>query len=1322
MARTPPAPPAIQRHHLKEASLSFSQESLWFLQQLDPENIAYNSTFLIKFTGGIDPPSLEQALNELVRRHAPLRILYPNRGGRPVQVIQPFVSFSLPFVDYSSLPEDEMQQAIHQYISEQGDQPYNLQRGPMVRFALLHIDPSEDILFFSTHHIGSDAWSRQVFTSELMQLYDSYRSGKEPTLPELPIEYADYALWQRKWLGGETLEAYLEHWKNILAGDLPVLEIPTDRPRPVLQSFRGARYHFQLPRALSSQIKIFCQRERMTPFQVLLAAYALLLMRYTGQEDIIIGCPFANRSRPELDGLVGLFVNTLPIRVNLRGNPIAREFLNQVRAVMLDAFTWQAAPFEALVSDISPQRDLSRNPVFQVVINLRNVPKRETSIEGLKIENIHREDSPSPFDISLEFDVGEDGELDASLQYNIDLYDENTIVHMVAHYQNLLGEILKQTDHRIGELEMLTPSEWNRIVIDWNDTKADFPQVCIQDLFTEQAEKNPVAQAVVFNGKYITYGELEKKANRLAHYLRANGVEAEARVGIYLPRSEEIVVSLLAILKAGGAYVPLDLTYPAERIAYMVKDSDPAAIITLSHLRDQLPDQIRKICLDTESDPIDACEGGRPIPLSNTDSLAYVIYTSGSTGRPKGAMNVHKGIVNYLTFMKQKYQFSSADRLVQVTSLSFDVSAFEILVTLCCGGTMFIMDDAQMRDPDHIYAAIIDQQATYISCVPTMLRALCESALTNERRNNSLRLLLPAGEVFRESDVELARRAFGESVNIVNQYGPTECSIIHTNYLIPATIPNGLQIVPIGKPVSNARTYVLDNYFHPVPAGVKGELFLGGIGVGRGYWNQPDLTAERFLPDPFWPSGRMYRSGDIVRQLPDGTICFLGRSDNQVKIRGYRVELGEIEAVVSEFPGVKEAAVILWSLDGSETLVAYISVLEGDREQIKGNLFAFLASRLPFYMLPAAIMVLNEMPLTPNRKINRQALPRPESGGMTDRYLAPRNDIEKRLVSIWKENLGVERVGVRDNFFELGGHSLLAVRLFARIQEEFGKSLPLMLLFKDGTVEAIAEALLGEEKSSHPQGIVPIQPKGSELPLFIISPGLYMRELALAVGSGRPVFGINSIENGKVVYRKSVQETAKIFYQNLVDFYPQGPYLLLGHSAHGYFTLELARLLVQSGQEVAFLGLLDSYPPGVKRQAKPIDRVKIHFNNLQDKNLRGILQYIGRSVHNFLIRWWSRTGMEARMIERYEKKGHVKEVRSLLSNAYKPEPFKGQVTLFTATHRPWFMRMDPMAQWANTLTGQLDIVPIAGNHMSVLKPPQVAVLAEKIEALLPPPA
>ena len=1313
-----PIPPAIPVRHLEQTSLSFAQESLWFLHQLDPESPAYNTRQLIKFTGGVDLACMEQALNGLVRRHEPLRTVYPNQGGRPVQVIQPYEPFSLPLMDFSELSEVEQEKAVLGFSTKEGNQPFNLENGPLTRFALLHTAPNVDYLFFCTHHIGFDAWSWQVFFSELMLLYSAFRSGKAPRLSELPVQYADYAAWQKDWLSGETLKAYIEHWKKILTGNLPILDLPTDRPRPVVQTFRGAKYLFPLTRGLSSQMKEFCQKERMTLFQLLLAAYALLLVRHTGEEDIILGCPFANRSRSELEGVVGLFVNTLPIRVTLQGNPSVREFLKQVQSVMVEAYPWQAAPFEALVSEISPQRDLSRTPVFQAVINLKNVPKRQVIIEGLEMENVPRENAPGSFDISLEFEAGEDGTVEASFQYNIDLFDQTTISNMASHYKNLLGELLTKPELSIADLEILAPFELKQILVNWNDTSADFPQVCIQDLISQQVEKQPQAQAVVCNGNSLTYDELEKKANQLANYLRAQGVGNEERVGLYLPRSEMVAVAQLAILKAGAAFVPLDLTFPKERSAYMVQDSNPFAIITLSNLSSQLPDQTRKVCLDSDSKSIEACETGRPVPITNNDALAYVMYTSGSTGRPKGVMITHKGVVNFMTYMTKQYHFGASDRILQFSSLTFDASLWNILGSLSYGGTVFLMDDDHMRDPDSIYSAIIENQATHIITVPTMLRAICETAIARGPRENALRLISAGGEILRAADLELVQQVFGEHVMVDNLYGPTECSIGCTDYLVPAGFPKELQLVPIGKPVSNASNYILDKYYHPVPQGVKGELFIGGVGVSLGYWNQPALTAEQFLPDPFRTGGRMYRSGDIVRQLPEGTLCFLGRSDDQVKIRGYRIELSEIEAVVNEYPGVKNAAVILWRNDAQENLAAYITLLAGQQEQIKTGLRDYLEARLPFYMLPASITILKEMPLTAGHKIDRRSLPRPESREQEDGYQAPRNEVEARLVSIWQEVMGKPRVGIRDNFFELGGDSLLAVRIFTRIQEEFGRSLPLLLMFKDGTVEALAESLTCQEKSKFTNGVVPIQPKGDGIPLFIISANLYMRNFALAFGTARPVYGLHPFEDGRLVYRKSIQETVRIYYQRLVEFYPEGPYLLFGHSAHGYFALELARQLRANGKKVAFLGLLDTLPPGANNQAALTDRIQLHLDNLQHKNPAQILQYAKHSMGRFLTRWRRRAATNAKILERYEEKGQVDEIRSILLIAYKPEPYDGSVVLFSSRDRPFYIRRDIMEKWANVFTGQYNVIPTSGSHTTMLQPPHVTLLASKIEALL----
>ncbi len=1047
MTQTIPAPPRISRRHIKQTSLSFSQEGLWFLQQLDPENNAYNLNYLVNLSGGIDRSTLERVLNELIRRHEPLRTIYPSQGGKPVQVIQPFEQFSLPFVDYSGLPEDELQQAIHNYVSEHGDQPFNLQEGPLVRFALLHTAREQNYLFFSTHHIGFDAWSEQVFFNEIMQFYNAFRSGKEPVLSELPIQYADYALWEREWLSGETLEAYIEHWKNIFSGELPILELPTDRPRPVLQSYRGARYHFQLPPGISSRMKEFCQTEHMTPFQLLLAAYALLLMRHTGQEDIIIGCPFANRFRPELDGLVGMFVNTLPIRVNLQGNPSVREFLDQVRVLMQDAFIWQAAPFGVLVSEISPQRDLSRMPVFQVVINLRNVPKRHTSVNGLKMESIYRDDAPSKFDLDLDFGVNENGDLDASLKYNVDLYDENTIIHMVAHYQNLLGQLLKKTDSSIADLEMLTPSEWQQIVIEWNDTGTDYPrEKCIHQLFEEQVEHTPEAIAVVFEDQQLTYQELNTRANQLAHYLHSFGVGPDVLVGICMERSLEMVISLLGILKAGGAYVPLDPSYPSERLNFMVDEIRAPVIITRRSFASRLPvSSTRLVNLDDEWSLIEKQED-RPLQtVVSPDHLAYVIYTSGTTGKPKGVMNTHRGIVNQLVWTQVEYGLTAADTVLQKTPFSFDVSVWEFFWPLLFGARLVLARPGGHKDNDYLVKIIGTQHVTIIHFVPAMLQIFLDNLPSGA--GTELRRVFSGGEVL---PVELQDHFFSKlAAQLHNLYGPTEAAVEVTFW--NCVRAENLTSIPIGRPISNIQIYILDRYLHPTPAGVPGELCIGGIGVARGYLNRPELTAEKFIPNPFSrePGTRLYKTGDLARWSPDGVIEYLGRMDNQVKLRGFRIELGEIETALGQHPGIHKAIVALREdRPGDKRLVAYVIPAHGVT-LLADELRGFLREKLPAYMVPSAFVPMDAYPLTPNGKLDRHALPVPYTGTMEDKeHVAPLSRTEQTLVKIWIDVLGIPYVSVGDDFFDIGGNSLLAIQAIAHIQNELKVAVPISRFFE----------------------------------------------------------------------------------------------------------------------------------------------------------------------------------------------------------------------------------------------------------------------------------
>ncbi len=1286
---------------------------MWFLQQLDPANNSYNSNLLLRLKGGIDPLVLEQALQATLLRHQPLRTLYPNVDGEPVQMVRTKSKYSLPIKDLSGLPEPEKLLMLEKEISRLADEPFDLQTGPLTRSALFHLSNGEDVLFFGTHHVGSDAWSREVFQHDLLQAHADLQKGGEVSLFPLPVQYTDYALWQREWMQGETLSTYLNHWKDVLKGDLPTLELPTDRPRPLVQTFRGRRHTIPLPAELVTRIKVFCRQERVTSFHFYLAAFSILLMRYSGQEDVIIGCPFANRHAPELENMVGLFINAMPIRIDLSTNPSVRDLLVQVRQVMIDAFTWQALPFETLISELSPERDLSRTPIYQVSINMRNILRQiPVNIEGLQVEQMAREEVPAPLDLSLEFeDAG--GQQTAFLQYNTDLFDADTIARMAAHYLNLVTEMITNPDATLSSLKMLSAAEWQQLVVDWNQTDAEFPQECMHNLVSSQAAQTPEKTAVVFNRQKLTYRELDMQANQLANHLLKSGLQPGSFVSTFLPRSERNIICLLAILKTGCAFVPLDYTMPGERLVAILNDASPALVLTDATSVSRLPPDTKSLLIDEETSTIDQCSGFPPAIRTDPGDNMYVMYTSGSTGSPKGVLSHHRGSVNYLSYMVHNFGFSPADRLLQHTSLSFDASVFEIFVTLISGGTLVMLDDNHMSNPASIVYNLLEKKVTVLKVVPTMLRAVCESAMLIGQEKYALRLLLVVGEPLLLKDLQLAHQVFGDELVIINQYGPTECSGIYTNFVVPNPfLQENLPSIPIGRPMSNNKTYLLDHHLNPVPVGVLGELYLGGVGVGPGYLNQPYLTAQAFLPDPFLPGSRMYKTGDIVRQLPDGNYVFTGRADNQVKIRGYRVELGEIETAIREYPGVNHAAVLLWKSLGSETLVAYITPNAAPQENILEQLQQYLSARLPFYMIPPVIMVLDEFPLTISGKLDRKRLPAPEKPTQQASAVAPRNETETRLLEIWKTVLETDGFGVTDNFFQLGGHSLLAVRLMTAVQKEFGKSIPLMLLFQEGTVEGLAK-FLSARRPQKADGIVPINTDGEGIPIFIVSSGLGMKYLGSELGNTHPLYALFAYENGKPAYRGTVQESAEVYYRCLLSFQPDGPYCLLGHSADGHFALELARLLRQNGKTVTFLGLIDSYPPAAKQQLNPGKRLDYYLRSLKKNNFRGVLRTLWRSLRWRVDKYLNQK-RGAKEVEDWQRRGEVRRVKHFLMKAYQPETYDGDITLFSATYALDVTREEMVRQWEKVIRGRIEVIPVLGDHTSVVQPPHVAALGKVI--------
>ena len=1083
-ANLAPIPRSSRQENLP---LSFAQQRLWFIDRYEPGCDRYNLPAVVRLTGRLDIAALEQTLNEIVRRHEALRTNFVTVEGQPVQIIHPTLTLSLPVVNLQHLPQNQRETEALRLARHKARQPFDLEREPLLRVMLLHLSQTEYIAMFTMHHIASDGWSVAILLREIAALYAAFSTGKPSPLAELPIQYADFALWQRQWLQGEVLESQLVYWQQQLANYTPLLQLPTDRPRPAVQSFNGAKKSFSLPANLSQKLKALSQAENATPFMTLLAAFQILLHRYTRQDDILVGSPIANRNRTEIEGLIGFFVNTLVLRANLQGNPTFRQFLTQVREVTLSAYAHQDLPFEYLVEKLQPERNLSHHPLFQVMFVLQNAPMETLNLPNLTLSFLQPEKQTALFDLSLSM-WETDSEFAGEFTYNTDLFDAATINSMVEHFQMLLAGIVANSDCRLLDLPLLTTAARQQLLYQWNDTQADYPQECIHHLFEAQVELTPDAVAVVFAEQQLTYRELNARANQLAHYLKSLGIEPEALVGICVERSLEMVVGLLGILKAGGAYVPLDPDYPSERLAFMLSDAQVPVLLTQARLVDKLrshPAQI--ICLDRDWEAIATQPRSNPVSNVTPDNLAYVIYTSGSTGRPKGAMNTHKGLSNRLFWMQSAYQLTPADRVLQKTPFSFDVSVWEFFWTLLNGACLVIAQPGGHQDSAYLVKLIASQQIAIAHFVPSMLRVFLEAE--GLEACNCLRHVICSGEAL---PIELQKRFFTRlNAKLHNLYGPTEAAIDVTAWTCQPQ--SDLSFVPIGRPIANTQIYILDSEGQPVPVGVPGELHIGGVGLARGYLNRPELTSEKFIPNPFEKSkvesqkskeNRLYKTGDLARYRADGNIEFLGRIDHQVKIRGFRIELGEIEAVLSQHPIIKETVVVAHQNELSQRLVAYIVPQSGQKLTI-AELRSFLAAKLPDYMLPSAFVFLEALPLTPNGKLDRRSLPAPDWTQLQAEtaFVAPRTPVEQALAEIWTQVLGVTQVGIHDNFFELGGHSLLATRVISQLRQVLDVELPLRSLFEAPTVAGLAQAV--EATNNIGDRLAPIKrvSRHSELPL-----------------------------------------------------------------------------------------------------------------------------------------------------------------------------------------------------------------------------------------------
>jgi amino acid adenylation domain-containing protein len=1090
------AAPIKPRARSDPAPLSFAQERLWFLEQLEPESSVYNICRASRLLGKLNTSALEASLNEIISRHETLRTAFRLVDGRPIQVVQPIQNISIEYVDLRAIPDDERDAGIQRRIKAESDCPFDLSAGLLLRSTLLRAGDQEHVLILMTHHSASDAWSMGILTRELWTLYQAFSNGNPSPLEPLPVQYSDYAVWQRDWLQGEVLKGQLSYWKEQLK-DLPILNLPTDRPRKPRQSFHGARLAISLPEVVTSALNEMCHRHAVTPFMTLLATLQVLLYRYTGQEDFAVGSPIANRRRPEVEGLIGVFVNTLVLRANFSGISSFKDLLLQTKGACLAADANQDLPFEKLVQELQPERDQSRNPLFQVMFVLQNATRPFSGIPGLRIEPLEMATTRTPFDLSF-FLRERDGKDIGYIEYSTDLFDRSTIERMIGHFQILLEGIVAYPDQPISRLPILTESEHQQILIEWNDTAPDYPRdKCIHQLFEEQAEKTPDGIALEFEGKEITYRDLNRKANQLAHYLISLGIGPEKLVGICIERSVEMVIALLGILKAGGAYVPLDPAYPKERLEFMLEDARVSVLLTQQKLLQSMPlsavtsqpsDTPEVICFDRDCESISQESEDNPHSNAHTSNAAYVIYTSGSTGQPKGVVIEHRNTVAFLHWAKNVFTNDELAGVLSSTSICFDLSIFELFAPLSGGGKVVLMENALC-----LLENASAKEVRLVNTVPSVMTAL----LSVGRLPDSIHTVNLAGELLQS---ELVKQIYESTrvEKVYDLYGPSEATTYSTFTLRTAEGPP-----TIGRAISNTRIYILDRNLQPVPIGVAGELYIGGAGVARGYLNRPELSLETFILNPFndEPNSRLYRTGDLARYRWNGNIEFLGRVDNQVKIRGYRIELGEIEAVLNQHPAVKDGVVVsredvteeesgadnlqlkIDNLKSRPRLVAYVVPIAHQPaiDQLRG----FLKEKLPHYMMPSAFVMLDTLPLLPNGKVDRQKLPPPDGWrpDLTREFVPSRTEIEEVVAQVCKEVLKVRNLGINDNFFELGGHSLLAVQIISRLRDVFNREIPLRVLFETPTVAGLGVTVENLIRGGCGPELPPIVPVSRDVPL-----------------------------------------------------------------------------------------------------------------------------------------------------------------------------------------------------------------------------------------------
>ncbi|QTA91522.1 Non-ribosomal peptide synthetase [Desulfonema magnum] len=1328
--------------------VSHAQQRLWLLSQMRKGNEAYNMPSALALKGKVNRKAFQRAFTALIQRHESLRTSFVMADGELRQKIHDNLNFKVDFTDI--IAETQPEKIIREKFCKEATAPFDLENGPLIRVSLYRISDSYHIMFFNMHHIISDGWSTGILAREFCQLYDAFSQKKPNPLPPLRIQYKDYAAWQNHFLKTSEIEIHRDYWHKKLSREIPILDLPTDFPRPPLQTFEGNTASFTLSPKQTERVREFNLKQGVSLYMTLLAVVKVLLYRYTGQKDIIVGSPIAGRNHADLEDQIGFYVNTLVLRNQIDENASFVSFLEQVRQTATEAYDHQVYPFDKLVDDLNLHRDMSRSPLFDILVIMQNNEAADLSLPELRIETLEQDFPISKFDLTFEFWERED--ILVKLKYNTDLFREDRIKRMGTHFQTLTDSILKNADQPVCRLNMLTQDEQNLVVYQFNDTVRDYPiDKTVTDLIENQVEKTPDSTAVIFEDQQLTYRELNTRANQLSYHLKNLGAGPEVLIGICAERSLEMIVGIYGILKTGSAYVPLDPDYPSERLGFMIRDAGISLLLTQKHLAHRFSmGDIQIICLDTDGPAIAQLCEDNPIRHVSPDSPAYVVYTSGTTGQPKGVINTYLGLTNQLCWRQEFFNLTPSDSVLQKTPFSFDNSIWEMFWPLIAGARSVLAKPGGQKDSAYLVRLIIRHKITTIHFVPSMLRVFLETP--------ALELCLGLKRCFSGGEplsADLQEKFFTRlKIPLYNLYGQSEAAMNTTCWLCRQDSHQRGRI-PIGRPISNIRIYILGQNMLPQPIGVPGEIYIGGRGIASGYLNRPGLDAEKFVSDPFSPDSEslLYRTGDNGCWLPDGNIEFTGRNDEQVKIRGYRIELQEIRLCLLNHEAVRESVVVVRDFDENKELVAYVVPTDPDKDFISDQIREHLKKTLPDYMVPSYVIQLAELPVTPNGKVDKNALPGPlEMETVREKeYIAPRYESERKLADIWQDILKVRKIGIRDNFFELGGHSLKAARMVNRIHKAFDVEINLGAFFISPTVEEMARQihLKVSDHQKTPETFTPLaclQPNGERPPLFFIHIArgdvFCYAELSRQIGSDYPFYGLRAfgIEPGTSSLTH-VEDMAAKYIESIRAVYPHGPYVIGGHSGGGRIAFEMAQQISEAGESVPLLIFIDAFAPDYfgSTRADMWEYIMTVYRDMFDLDIlsyyteiRGISDKIEdirqdfeslshEDMLNVLWQCRKKAGLLLSDVDTALQYRIFKlQIDGRLSRfKYKPLSYSGQIVLFRATENLTINQTDDETLGWNRHVSHIRIHDIPGaDHITIVNLPYVKILAEKLKPYL----